>query len=303
MTSNDELILTNKIKNLSVHVTDEISPKYLKEFIKTSLEIENLSLNIQNKIFLSFIEEIQTYEIYILESTLKLPLNIYQIFSTYYYNNESTSIDLFITKDFFTVYKNGIFYFSKRNKDYSKDDILSYISFNYKIKIDNVYTIDDNSLEGIKENYLANFKKMKKLNYISFEENNSYKYFLIYIFILLILSSYMFYEKLNEDINCISKNNIQQLDNYKKKYQNLLNIKSNTNNITKDIIEFFNYLKIYKIYLIKMEYKDGIHASIVADCKDKLYNFISMYDKKTKVLYIKKDKNIAQFVMEIKIDI
>ncbi|MCK5294509.1 MAG: hypothetical protein KAJ49_07655 [Arcobacteraceae bacterium] len=301
MISNDNLILSNNIKNLSVIVTDEISPKYLKEFIQTSIEIENLTLNLQSKVFVSFISEINSYEIYLFDSLVKSPLNIYQIFSIYYSNNQNLSIDLFITKDFFVVYKNGLFYFAKENEEYSNNDILNYISFTYKLKIDNIYNIDDKKIKELEENLLVN--NLSSLEYMTFEKSNSYSYFLIYIFLLIFCSSYLFYIKSDKKIDNNMVSNIKQLQIYKSKYKNLLEQNMDNRRVIKDLIEFFNYLKVYKIYLIKMEYKNNIKAIIVANSKEQLYDFLAVYDKKSKVINIKKDEKMGNYIMEIQVEI
>lgn len=303
MTSGDkELISFENIKIISVDVTDIISPKYLKEFIKTSIDIEKVRLEPSSKVFISFIQEINRYEIYIVNSSQKYPLILPQVFTTYYSENDISfeSIDLFITKDFFVVYKNKKLYLSKKNEQYRQDDILNYINFNYNLKVDKIYVISEKELEKLKEKFLKEYICDFDLQYITLKNNSSYRYFLIYLIISILVSFYIFYPKLKIEPKQIVTSNIEQLQNLKLQYKKLSRDNIKEEKISKRIIEFFNYLKIYKINIIKIEYKKSLYAQIIANKKQNLYDFLAIYDKKIKIIKLTKTNN--RFSMEIQIE-
>ena len=69
MTSSDiSLISLSNIKNISIQTSQKISSKYITKFIQTSLQLNDIILIENDKVFFSYIKESSIYEIYILNS-------------------------------------------------------------------------------------------------------------------------------------------------------------------------------------------------------------------------------------------
>ena len=55
----------SNITHITKKVTEEISQKHLKSFLKTTLQLAKLPIEKNTKVFYSFIKETNLYEIYI----------------------------------------------------------------------------------------------------------------------------------------------------------------------------------------------------------------------------------------------
>jgi hypothetical protein len=304
MILDDSIISFTNLNLISIEVTNKISSKYLNEFIKTSLKTHNISLEPHSKIFIKFIQEANIYEIYIINTLINNPFIMQQIFKSYYKKDNTISIDIFITKDFFVVYKNKEFYLSKKNKQYTKNDIINYLKFTYKLQIDNIYMIDDEELKRLKQAFLNN---SYNLEYISFN-NHGYIYFLLYFLTSVVFSAYIFYyqplkySKIQSQQPNIISNDIKQLQNLKQQYKKLSTKVIKNKQLSKKIIELFNYLKLNKIHITKIEYKQQLYITIVAKQKKFLYDFLAIYDKKIKIINLIKLEDNKNFSMDIQIE-
>ncbi len=287
-----KLISFESIKLFSKKVTHKISQKNLAKFLKTTLVLENIELTQTDKIFFSYIDEIQTYEIYLISTDVKYPAIIPYIFGQYYEDDTKNSIDLFITNKFYTVYKNKQFYFVQPNKGYATEDIKKYIKHHYQINIDNIYDITSNQLENLQIKYLQNIHYKKIIKPISIYDNNKYIYFIVYCLVVFgILGYYIF-----------------SLYFPKKTVTKLKSIPISTSvyikqqNVTTNIIELFNYLKIYKIAIVKFDYNKVLDLVLICKSKSKFYDFVTVYNKKVAIKTIKFEPNLQRYIMEVEIE-
>jgi len=296
MTSNDLVFVKYKnIKNITVDVSSEISSKNLKEFIKTSIEIELQDNIIKNQVFVNYLQKLNKYEIYLYSAPNKLiiPQEIF------YNKLTNKKYNLFITKDFFVVYFKNNFYISKDNNHYSNDDIINYLEFTYKIDIEDISinNISEEEVEILKKQYIQN-KIQNRINYINFTSNNKYKYFLIYLFTLFLIVNYYFFIYQKQEIVYISNNDIT-LKKIKTKYYNaLMNKYKNNKLVTNILIDIFNNLKQNQIILNSIKYNKVFYLNIQANDKNTLYKFCGMY--KCEIKNLKYDKQI--YIMDVEIE-
>ena len=295
MTSNDlDFVNYKNIKNLTVDVSSEISSRNLKEFIKTSIEINTKDNILKSKVFVQFLQKVNKYEIYLYPSSSKLPIP-----QEIFHNKLTTSkYNLFITKDFFTIYYENKFYFSKNNYHYSNSDILNYLQFSYKIDLNllSVHNINDDEFKSMKNDFLKD-KKQSSLKYIDFTINNNYKYYLIYIislFILLILY-FGIYQK--QTITSLDESTALK-DIKAKYYKALLNKYKQKKFVTNELIEMFNTLSKYNITLNNLRYKKRYFLNIQTKKKENLYKFARLYKSKMKKIIHKK----KIYIMEVEIE-
>ena len=289
-----ELISFKKLSILSINVENKISSKYFVDFIKTSLKLHQQEILPSTKIYISFVSEANIYEIFIINSyydKIYLELQIFQ-------NISSKKIDLFITDDFFVVYKEKKLYLAKQNKNFSVDDIVYFLNFTYKLKVDNIYYYDSSEFEILKNRFKTSKKRI--LNYISLEKSYQHIYFIIYLLLLFLFGGYVIFAQLNTLNQRDNIKNIYRLQNLKDRYKSLLQKHQNNPILYKLIVEFFDYLKLYKITLYKLKIDNKFSATIGAKEKTNLYNFISSYKKKIKIKKIYKDRLIN--FMDIKIE-
>jgi len=302
MISNEKVLIPhNDTYHLSVDVTDKISPKHLNSFIKTSLETANQQIEQNSKIFISYIDNANIYEIYHIKTTSQNIYLIYQIFDYNYINNYTNSIDLYITKEYFIVYKDSKFYFAKKNNNYQTTDIIRYINFHYKLDIDNTTILDNTQLLSLKEQFINS--NIPPYNYINFSSNNEFKYYIYYIVSILFISFSLYIYNTNHYHNS-NKIDIQnKLTTIKNRYKYLKNYQIKKQYKVKELIKFLNYLKIYHIYTTNIKYVDKLYTTIVANQKQQLYDFLSIYDKNIKIKSLKTLDGNKGFSMDIEIEL
>ena len=93
---------------------------------------------------------------------------------------------------------------------------------------------------------------------------------------------------------------MQTLQQIKQKYKKLSYKHQNNPKLYKNIIKFFDYLKLYKISLTQLSInKQLLKATITANQQANFYSFISAYEKNIKINKIYKEKN---FYMDIQIE-
>ena len=279
MTSIDIEIISPLIcKNLTIQTAEKIQPSNLYNFLTTSLQTNDIILDIGDKIFYYYINECNIYEIYIINTSKQYIITQADIFKELYTKNLS-SIDLFITSYYFVVYKNTNLYFFKENKNYAIDDILSFKKYKYKIKIDNINIINQNQINI----YEKKFKENKNSKYLVFNKNNksqSIIYFVVYLFVLLSLAIYY-----NTTQN-IQSNKIPSSITYK-----------NNKNILFDIIKLSNK---NKLKIIKLKYQNNYYIQISSKSKKSIDKFLLHYKNKIKIkdIYLNKKTYILEFEIE-----
>lgn len=203
---------TDKIKSLFIDVSEEIGNKNLKKFIFTSLKLDNFEINKNDFIHINFISELKQYQVLVFPKEYKNA--IFQIFELFYLDkNDLDTFDLYFTNEFFCLYKNRKFYyFQNIESQFEINELVDYINKKFMLKIDNYKIIDNFELKELKNNYLEKSFENKLQNFNK-KDNYSFKIYLGYLIVILILFVF-FLENKNETKNSfIVENEFDKLKN------------------------------------------------------------------------------------------
>ena len=256
----------NEIKSLFIDVSEEIENKSLKKFIFTSLKSKNLIVDKNDFVHINFISELNQYQILLFPTYYKN--TIFQIYELFYLDKKELDIfDLYLSEEYFCLYKNGEFYYYQDiESEILINDLIEYINKNFSLKIDNYKIINNTYQEELKNDYLE-----KKLNnkLVNFNSKNSHSFgiFLFYI-LMLILSSSLFF--LNNQINSGNKNEMVS-DSYEKLKNEhfFISFSSNFN-------ELSNLLNKYNLTLKTLEYKENRLKIVLSTAiKSDIYSFFN----------------------------
>ncbi len=298
------VLKSNEIQTLSTKVTQQIHSKYLNDFVKTSLEENQISYENNSKYYSTFIEENLSYEIIVINSSKKENIVLEPFIFQGYYNLTHTiqSIDLFLLNDFFVLYKNKQFITFKNIANASAEDVKLYISQIYHLTIDNIVVVDDNEYEKIKNNYFKSYYKAIKYQKLTSKIEINFMAILTLCSVLTL--GYLLYDRFYIPIQPTDKT-IDISKNIKleqtKKLQTIYN-KHNQKSIA-TTVELFKYLKLNKITIIDITYQQSyLQILINHHDKQKLLNLLTIYDDII-VTSIAVDKTMHRYQMNAKIKV
>ena len=184
----------NQQNFLEIEVTEKIKEKNLKKFINSSLKINNFDIKKSDKIFTTYIEELNIYQIFILENDYKY--FEFQVFELFYKDEIKKSFDLYLCEDFFCLFKNGSFYYFQRfSLNLPIEEFIEFLNKKFSIKIENYRRFDNNAFEKLKNEYLksdikTSFKPINK------KSNYEFYFYIFYLIILIILFYFFYLEKI-----------------------------------------------------------------------------------------------------------
>ena len=298
-------ISASSIKTITIDVTEEINQNFLKDFIRTTLETNNITIDNDTYISYNFIQNNSLYEIYIIHSSLDNITIAPDILTIFYKNKDTKSIDLFILKDFFVIYKKEELYSFKYFKESSEyEDIKSYVTQTYKLKLDNIYKIDEDKFNQLKLLHSNQNSTTKKSSFNKLKKNNSFFVFTIFTFISIIIFlifSYSTYTNTQDTL-------LSKLTTVKNKYQQIKQKQHsqsepvNHNKISSKLIELFKYIKLENLTTQKISYESKIVSlALLHIKKDKLLNFLTIYPTNTTIESIKflQEQEIYKMVIKI----
>lgn len=260
-------VLSNKIKSIAIDVSEEIDNKNIKKFIFTSLKLNKHNINKDDFVHINFINELKQYQILIFPNNYKH--TIFQIFNQFYVNKKDlASFDLYITKEFFCLYKNEKFYYYQTlESEILVDDLVEYINKIFSIKVDTFKIIDEIYLEELKNSYLEKSFKNELLNFNG-KKDFSFGIYLIYILILILFSIYFYisYKKNSENFNEVnSQNSIEKIKN-----------EHYFVSFSSEFSEFMNLAQKYNLNLKTFEYRvDKAKVVICSSSKSDIYSFFN----------------------------
>ena len=295
-----QVISSDQIKTHSVKVTEKIQNRYLKEFIKNSLENDNLTITANTYYYYTFLEEYFSYEIIFFEKTNKKFILEPFLFTAYYHNKDTKSIDIFLTHRYFVIYKNQELLLFKNISNISIEDLNSFIIQTYKIEVNNIIPIDETKLSKLKKEYLSN-NTQKSITFIPFKYSHSFNIFLSFFFISSISLGYYLNTKSNQ---VVEQNNPIELINIQNKYLELRQIyKNNEKKPIDKIIRFFQYLKENSITLSTLKYQHtNINTTLFHKNKIHLLNSIADYQKEIKINSLTYNKQKQNYQMDITLE-
>lgn len=256
------------IVSLEIDVSEKIDKENLKDFAFTSLILNNKNFSKNDLIYINYIEELKQYQIILSTNAHKYLL--FQIFELFY-DKETKGLDLYLGDDFFCLYKDGLFYYYQAIEiSLSIDDFLEFINRKFNSKINNYIKIEKDYIEELKEKYLLKNTK-KTLKNINIKNDNSFKFYLVYIFLLLFSSLYFyfnytdFFHKEEVVIN-------EELHFEKLKNDYLFA------SVENDLNDIFKNIKLYNLDLVLFEYKqNNIKLTLASKNKEVLYQFLKEY--------------------------
>jgi len=171
--------------------SEKIDEKYLKSFILSNLKLKNIALNPNDTIYINFIENINEYQIFIVDNSFLF--FEFEVFSLYK-NKENAKFELFICEDFFVIFKNSHFYYyQKISENINQDDFLQFLNKKFKIQINNIHQINKEMLETLKSEFLKIVPKKHSKEPLKKLELKINLSFYIYIFYILIVIFCVFY--------------------------------------------------------------------------------------------------------------
>jgi hypothetical protein len=298
-----KVIKSSNIQSLSIKVSEQINDKYILDFLRTNLASSDIELDSNSFFYFTFLKEYLSYEIIVFtkdESEFILEPFVLQSFYT---NEVSNSIDLFLTNSYFVIYENKIPLLFKNISSLSKEDIESFILQTYKIKIDNTYIIDEQKLLKIEEEYISKNSKFSSFKFYPFKEDKSFRIFTIFIVIATAIFSYIIYNKSQKSITI--KDHTLELQASKNKYQELKKIYQNSQiKPVSNMFEFFKYLKLNDILIDTIVYKNKMFQTIlIHKNKQNLLDIFTMYSKNISMNSMVYDDFEEEYKMEISIEL
>lgn len=286
----------NQQNFLEIEVTEKIKEKNLKKFINSSLKINNFDIKKSDKIFTTYIEELNIYQIFILENDYKY--FEFQVFELFYKDEIKKSFDLYLCEDFFCLFKNGSFYYFQRfSLNLPIEEFIEFLNKKFSIKIENYRRFDNNDFEKLKNEYL---KSDIKTSFKPINKKSNYEfYFYIFYLIILIILFYSFYlEKITIKNSEFVSNDFVSSNELKNKYQfssfyenlDLLLKKIESENL--DLISYEFKENSQKIVLISNS-KENIYAFLEKNKNYLLsssFNFLENKNLYEVVIYVKLSK-------------
>ena len=256
------------IVSLEIDVSEKIDKENLKDFAFTSLKLNNKNFSNNDLIYINYIEELKQYQI--LLSTNAHKYLFFQIFELFY-DKEIKGLDLYLGDDFFCLYKDGLFYYYQAIEiSLSIDDFLEFINRKFNSKINNYIKIEKDYLEELKEKYLLKNTKTILKN-INIKNDNSFKFYLVYIFLLLFSSLYFYFNYTDffhkEEVVINEELHFEKLKN------DYLFV-----SVENDLNDIFKNIKLYNLDLVLFEYKqNNIKLTLASKNKEDLYQFLKEY--------------------------
>jgi hypothetical protein len=305
LSSISKLIPTSDIQTIQISVTEEINLKFLNKFITTTLVTNKIEITSETFIWYNFIKHKKRYDIYVVYNDSNYFNISPNIVSAFYKTNDIVSIDLFILKDTFIVFKNKQLYCFKCITYSNEEDIKNYICTTYKIDIDNIVYINDTKFQELQLAYekipiVKRYNPFKKL-----KEKKIFLFFIIYVAISTFIMLIFLY---NSFINSSSLVQSKQLKKITQQYQKLKQKQTNQKikydtKIMPKIIELFRYIKLENLTIQKLTYTHNqITLALLHQNKNKLLNFLTIYNGKVNVHKVSLLENLSLYSMEIDIE-
>lgn len=255
----------NQQNFLEIEVTEKIKEKNLKKFINSSLKINNFDIKKSDKIFTTYIEELNIYQIFILENDYKY--FEFQVFELFYKDEIKKSFDLYLCEDFFCLFKNGSFYYFQRfSLNLPIEEFIEFLNKKFSIKIENYGRFDNNDFEKLKNEYL---KSDIKTSFKPINKKSNYEfYFYIFYLIILIILFYSFYlEKITIKNSEFVSNDFVSSKELKNKYQ--------FSSFYENLDLLLKKIESENLDLISYEFKENSQKIVlISDSKENIYAFL-----------------------------
>ena len=295
-----------KTFTLSIDVTEQIQKKYLLEFIRHNIENNLYNLNadttiIKNNIYFYFIycDFSKTYEILVFDYTSQILPNDF-LPKVYYdiQNSQDNTTDIFVFDNYFVIYKDKKLLFSKTTKQSTVEEMQLFIKQKYNLNITNIYDTSALKLDIDKINNSIKSHKIYPLN------KKINKRFIVYA-TLSILMIILYFLNINDILTLNNNKNTKyknQQTNKDIKYKHIQSIYDTKTIVVSTTIKFFRYLKLNKINIVKIDYKDNkLYTTLTHNIKKKLLDTVTISQQKINIINIIKKNDV--YNMDVYIDI
>ena len=291
------------ITTFHITVSEEISSKYINQFIRTTVSNSDIDTDENSYLYYNFLPYSSSYEILIFNKNFKgkFILEPFMLLSYYPIDKQINSTDLFITENYFVLFKDKEFILLKNITNIEKDDIQSYIEQSYNLTIDNTIALSKDDIKKLKNLYLKNNYDIN-YNFLKLQKENSFKYFIYFILLSSTIFGYLLFNKTYTKKQIILPTKKENLE--EKNYKNLLNIyKKHDQNLINKTIDLFKYLKLNKITITSLKYSNKkLNLNINHKDKNKLLAFTTIYNKKIDIKSLNFLKETKNYKMEISIE-
>ena len=263
-------ISSDQIITLELDVSEEIDNNSLRNFVLTSLNLNNKEYSANDLIYTTYIKELKQYQILLINNKFsKAEFQVFELF----YKDKAEGLDLYLCDKFFCLYKNGIFYYYQAIEfSLTIDEFLDFISKKFNTNVNNYKKIEVEELEKLKNEYLQN-KKKSSLKNINKKRNNSFIFYLIYLFLLIYICIYYIEQNSTNNVEKpISNTSNLDYEKFKKEYT-FVSLENNFNKI-------FESINKHSLQIVSFEYKKAkIKMILNSQIKDDLYLFLNEYKK------------------------
>ena len=263
-------ISSDQIITLELDVSEEIDNNSLRNFVLTSLNLNNKEYSANDLIYTTYIKELKQYQILLINNKFsKAEFQVFELF----YKDKAEGLDLYLCDKFFCLYKNGIFYYYQAIEfSLTIDEFLDFISKKFNTNVNNYKKIEVEELEELKNEYLKS-KKKSSLKNINKKRNNSFIFYLIYLFLLVYICIYYIEQNSTNNVEKPIPNT-SNLDYEKfKKEHTFISLENDFNKI-------FESINKHSLEIISFEYKKAkIKMILNSQIKDDLYLFLNEYKK------------------------
>ncbi|WP_323588598.1 hypothetical protein [Aliarcobacter butzleri] len=282
-----------KLTLLEIEVSEKIDNKNLKNFIFTNFKLKNITTNKNDKTFLNYIKELKKYQIFILNE--KYDFFEFQVFEQFYENKEEFGkVDLYLSEDFFCLYKNSkIHYYQKLNQIIQKDELIQFLNKKFQINIDNFKQIDKNEIEKLKNSYLEKDIK-QNLSFLNLNQDYGFVFFVLYLFVVLIFSFFIFS---NEE-------KIEQIENKEEISIDILKHKYKFQSFQEKLDLIFQDINTNSLDLQSLEFKQNrLKLILTSSKKEDLYQFLEKNNKNITFSSINllENSNLYEAIIDAKI--
>lgn len=278
------------IKTIVIEVNEEIKKNHIKEFIYTSLSLQNIKIDKKDYLLYIYISEIKSYEIVIYKNRFNKLL----LLNGYFQKNPSLNTTLLVCDNLIVLFKDKkLFYIHKLEYNLSQDELKEFIYNRFSIVVDDFRFLEYDELKKIK------FHKNQLFAKLNFITKNNYIYtslYITYLLILFLLISFIIYE------NNFSKSKLE--DDIKQKQthlMNLINSKQKSLQVV-SLVEIFKNIKLFSLDLRKLTYEQKNYFLILENTDEKeLYKFVNIYKKNTKIKKLQYVSERGKYELHIQI--
>lgn len=266
-----DIALPSDIKSIIVDVSEEIQKKNLLNFVYTSLDLNNIDYSSNDIIYSNFLEYSKQYQFFIFSNNFKYM--IIELLDDEHSEDSSNSFRLYIAKNFFVIYKDSKLYaYQTLNQEYSKDELLNFISKSFNITISDINEISDSSLIKFSE-YTENKNQM--FTNINKKNNKSFLLFISYLlFCILSTVLYKTYDNKSFQNHKLERN--KALKNEHLKISKTLKFKP-FNTRYKRLINTANK---FNLKILSLDYNPEVtNIKLSTKKKENIYLFLNEYQK------------------------